>query len=120
MSHEPKPRTDEEFAYLERLTVLVDEGRVFSPDGYEYKAIDTIHHRVSINLPSDHSVRRYHIVWWKAKGYWPTVMIDHEDRIPHHDWIDNLREASTELQLSNRGPYTPLSPVVLRVRNYGR
>lgn len=118
MGHEPKPRTDEELAYLETLTVLVDEGRVFSPTGYEYCTPDPFGNRVQVYTPYG-NVRRYHVVWWKAKGYWPAMMIDHKDRVPYHDWIDNLREATEDVQASNRNPRGPLSPIVVRLRYVG-
>lgn len=50
---------------------------------------------------------RSHIIWWKAKGYWPRLTIDHENRIKSDDWIGNLREATMLEQAQNKGPRKP-------------
>lgn len=34
------------------------------------------------------------LAWFYVHGVWPTDRIDHKDNIRHHNWIDNLREAT--------------------------
>lgn len=46
---------------------------------------------------------RHHLVWAMTTGIWPTDEIDHKDRIPGHDWFDNLRPATRSQQLANSG-----------------
>jgi hypothetical protein len=36
-------------------------------------------------------------------GYWPENVIDHKDRVRHHNWIKNLREVSNQCNQRNRG-----------------
>jgi len=43
------------------------------------------------------------IIWLWYYGYMPEGLIDHKDRIKHHNWIDNLREASKSCNARNIG-----------------
>jgi hypothetical protein len=44
------------------------------------------------------------LAWLYVHGEWPKEQIDHKDRTRHHNWIDNLREATHSQNLINRGP----------------
>lgn len=37
------------------------------------------------------------------KGYFPEHTVDHKDRVRHHNWWDNLREATQQCQNRNKG-----------------
>ena len=47
--------------------------------------------------------KAHRLAWFYAYGYMPENIIDHEDRIRHHNWIKNLREASDQCSVRNRG-----------------
>lgn len=111
--HIPRQPSEEQFEFLESLRVDIDAGRVWRADGFEYCCICTFQGRVSIPWYNDGkyaTFRRYHIVWWRAKGYWPRMTIDHKDRIRHHDWIENLKEATMSEQAQNRNPQPKYKP----------
>lgn len=48
-----------------------------------------------------HSAHR--LAWFYVYGYLPENQIDHKDRVRHHNWIANLREASQQCQSRNAG-----------------
>jgi len=60
-----------------------------NPDGY-----------VSICVNSKYYLAR-RLAWFYVKGYMPENIIDHKDRIPYHNWISNLREASQSCNIRN-------------------
>jgi hypothetical protein len=43
------------------------------------------------------------LAWLYVYGYLPENIIDHKDRIKHHNWINNLREVSRQCNGRNRG-----------------
>jgi len=45
----------------------------------------------------------HRLAWFYEYGYMPENMIDHIDRIKHHNWILNLRETSRQCNLRNTG-----------------
>lgn len=45
----------------------------------------------------------HRLAWLYEKGYFPEHGLDHRDRVPGHDWISNLREASQQCNLINIG-----------------
>lgn len=94
-THDPKQPCDLTLQILGTYTVLPEEGRVISPEGYEYCAISEYTKRVMVyvglkGILKPRSIFRYHVVWWKATGKWPTLTIHHLDDIPNHDWFSNL------------------------------
>lgn len=44
----------------------------------------------------------HHVVWFLCKGSWPVIMLDHKDQNGEHNWIDNLQEATSQMQGRNR------------------
>ena len=44
----------------------------------------------------------HHVVWFICKGYWPQKQIDHIDRCPSNNNINNLREATDTENVLNR------------------
>jgi len=48
------------------------------------------------------SYKAHRLAWFYVYGYWPENDIDHKDRIKHHNWIENLREASKQCNARNR------------------
>ena len=48
------------------------------------------------------SMRAGRIVWAMTKGEWPTLTIDHINRVRDDDRIDNLRDATRSEQSHNR------------------
>jgi len=49
----------------------------------------------------DYKAHRLAILY--TDGYMPENTVDHKDRVPWHNWRDNLREASQQCQLRNCG-----------------
>lgn len=47
-------------------------------------------------------LRRYHIVWYLCRGWWPMLEIDHRDRNTLNDKIENLREVTVLQQQENK------------------
>lgn len=49
--------------------------------------------------------RRYYLAhrlaWFYVYGKWPKKDLDHKDHIRHHNWIDNLREATNKENSKN-------------------
>jgi len=45
----------------------------------------------------------HRLAWLYEYGYFPENFLDHKDRIRHHNWIKNLREASQQCNLRNTG-----------------
>jgi len=45
----------------------------------------------------------HRLAWLHYYGYFPEHGLDHKDRIRHHNWIKNLREASQQCNLRNTG-----------------
>ncbi len=43
------------------------------------------------------------LAWFHYYGYWPENMIDHIDRVKHHNWITNLREVTNQCNQRNCG-----------------
>jgi hypothetical protein len=44
------------------------------------------------------------LVWALHHGRWPMDELDHRDGVGHHNWIDNLREATRQEQMQNMRP----------------
>lgn len=45
----------------------------------------------------------HRLIWCWHHGYFPEGLLDHKDRIKHHNWIDNLKEASKQCNARNTG-----------------
>ena len=58
-------------------------------NGYIYLTVDYKH------------CNAHRICYCLYYGYFPENEIDHKDRIRHHNWISNLREASRQCQVIN-------------------
>jgi len=43
----------------------------------------------------------HRLAWLYVYGYFPENDLDHRDRIRHHNWIDNLREATKSCNAKN-------------------
>lgn len=55
---------------------------------------------IEISIDKKHYLA-HRIAWFHYYGYMPENQIDHKDRVRHHNWIDNLREASQQCQSRN-------------------
>jgi len=62
-----------------------------TPEGYKQIGID------------GKLYKAHRLAWLYYYGYFPEHVIDHRDRIKHHNWILNLREVSTQCNLRNTG-----------------
>lgn len=51
--------------------------------------------------------RRSRIIWKMTTGNDPIIEIDHKNRIPSNDWMDNLRLATRQQNARNWGPKKP-------------
>lgn len=47
----------------------------------------------------------HRIAWFYVHGYFPENLIDHKNRNEYDNWIDNLRETSSQCNLRNSGNY---------------
>lgn len=47
--------------------------------------------------------KAHRLAWLYVHGYFPENLLDHKDRIRHHNWINNLREASNQCNQRNTG-----------------
>lgn len=45
----------------------------------------------------------HRLAWFYVYGIWPKGLIDHKDTINDHNWIDNLREATSQQNNRNKG-----------------
>jgi len=45
--------------------------------------------------------KSHRLAWLYVYGYFPENIIDHKDRIPYSNWIDNLRESSHSCNIKN-------------------
>jgi hypothetical protein len=45
----------------------------------------------------------HRLAWFYVHGYFPEHGLDHKDRVRHHNWILNLREASQQCNMRNTG-----------------
>lgn len=84
-----------------------DDGRVNGPQKDD---VGELHKRSngSVNCRikiAGRNIRRSHLVWYLCKGYWNIMEIDHIDRDPMNDKIDNLREATDAEQQQNTSRY---------------
>lgn len=48
-----------------------------------------------VTIKVDNQTHKAHrLAWFYVHGAWPAHQIDHKDTTRHHNWIDNLREAT--------------------------
>jgi len=47
--------------------------------------------------------KAHRLAWLYVYGYLPENDLDHIDRVPYHNWIDNLREVSASCNMRNCG-----------------
>ena len=45
--------------------------------------------------------KAHRLAWLYVHGYFPEAGLDHRDRVKHHNWISNLREASQQCNMRN-------------------
>jgi hypothetical protein len=70
--------------------------------GYPAGGIDitTGYVRIAINR-KHYQAHRLAVLY--MEGYFPEHTVDHKDRVRHHNWYDNLREATKQCQMRNCG-----------------
>ena len=66
------------------------------------------------------SIPRSHLIWWKAKGKWPTGVVDHKNRKRYDDRITNLRDLSFSGNNLNKKRKNKYPPFVTRYAPTGR
>jgi len=49
--------------------------------------------------------KAHRLAWLYVYGYLPENSLDHIDRVPDHNWIDNLREVSPQCNMRNTNNY---------------
>lgn len=57
---------------------------------------------------------RARLAWFYVHGKWPVLQLDHRNCIRDDDRIDNLREATNQQNVANRGSYTGRSKGTIR------
>lgn len=99
----PKYPGDSFIAVIDRFNIDIQTGIVLGVNGEPVGSISKEGY-VRIGVWSNYKtklINRSHIVWYKATGEWPTMMVDHENRVKTDDRIDNLRELTPLESASN-------------------
>lgn len=89
MNHIPIKPTEEQLAWISKLEVDCNFGKVFR-DGKELGHFDKSVGYVKIVGPG-RIFRRHHIVWYHYHKVWPEQLVDYRDRSSTNDSIGNLR-----------------------------
>lgn len=100
MSRIPLPISPKDEEYLRKLNVDVDSGRIYNAAGREIGSRNG-EGRYQIRPSGSRKVFRYHVIWWKATGFWPTFELDHENRDKTDDRFNNLRASTPGLNNQN-------------------
>ncbi len=97
---------DEVIARLSQYHVNTAMGIIYNPAGKLVGNKDNSGYmRLSITRDGKQiSVRRCHIIFWAYYGNWPKKELDHKDRNKCNDRIDNLKEVTHQINMSNRTP----------------
>lgn len=80
-------------------TKIGDRAGVLHPNGYVYIRIDGFGYRA------------HRLGWFYVFKSWPTLEIDHIDRIKTNNAILNLRDVTSKVNQSNKVPKQPKSKV---------
>lgn len=88
----------------ENWTIKHEEGIILNKKGV---SIGSLHNSgyivVSVRIPGfSKQIFVHHLIWWKARGIWPTMQIDHEDLNKKNNKSYNLFEATHSRQMHNR------------------
>ena len=83
--------------------------------GTEAGCVDNVKGYVRVCVDG-HLYLAHRIIWFWVNGYMPENDIDHKDRIPWHNWWDNLREASKSCNMRNRKKHSNNKSGVTGVR----
>lgn len=81
------------------------KGSVIDPYGVEVVTPDTYGYvRVYVyGLPGkQRSLKRAHVIWWKATGKWPEFPLDHINGTRDDDRFENLRPTDRYLNMRNQ------------------
>lgn len=99
--HTPKPPTVEQLTHILKHWIIMPEkgiiwNKTFNRELGSAQANRTgkIYWIVPINTPKFRLLKRSHLIWWKAKGRWPILELDHIDRNSTNDISTNLKEAT--------------------------
>lgn len=103
-NHLPRQRTSLELEWLGTLIIDPVKGLVSNCAGNPLGSFNNLGYIqiVTTFKGTPITVKRCHIIWWKATGKWPTKMIDHIDRNKINDQISNLREVTIQENNTNR------------------
>lgn len=128
--------TETEKFIVEHLDIRPKEGKVYCRRpragskykiGEEFKGSNRDGY-IDIKMQQGHrrgglrkiSVPRSHLIWWKAKGRWPTGVVDHKDRNRSNDKIGNLKDATFSQNGLNKARVNKYPPFVTRYAPTGR
>lgn len=102
--HIPKQPTNEEIDYI-LSNFEYDSG---TGTLYKYRIKRQVFVKVGAKnngylmvIVSGREVYNHHVCWFLHYKIWPTMQIDHKDRNRSNNKIDNLREATYEIQNNN-------------------
>ena len=73
-------------------TKIGDRAGVLHPNGYVYIRIDGFGYRA------------HRLAWFYVFGVWPTLEIDHIDRVKTNNGILNLRDVTAKVNQNNKEP----------------
>lgn len=98
-----KTPTPTELSILASYTVNVATGQVWDSEGNEICNAHTNGY-VYIRIRQGQSLRNFkraNLIWWKAKGEWPPLPLDHDNRNRIDDSITNLIPKAHRQNMTN-------------------
>lgn len=120
MAGKTRPPSEVEWAYIDTLTINVEEGRVYR-NGRELGSNVGGYIKIGFNRVG-HPARQFfrsHLIWWAATGEWPEIMVDHREKPTTDDRISNLRNTNNRVNMLNRETRPRLLPKGVYLRNPG-
>lgn len=106
--HVPEVPSLEELKYIDDwFEYDVETGKLykFRPARQELVEIGAYNNGYLVSRILGREIYNHHICWYLYYKKWPVLQIDHEDRNRSNNKINNLREATYEIQNRNHPNY---------------
>ena len=111
MSHTPKPRSQKVLSVLRAKYFLMNGCLYVSATNRLHATKPNSGGRSLVKVRDENgkliSMFRSHVVWYLHTKKWPTALLDHVDRNPTNDHVDNLRESTSALNMRNTKVQNP-------------
>ena len=102
--HTPEIPSFEELQYIDDwFEYEVETGKLykFKPARQEFIEIGAYNNGYLVSKILGREIYNHHIIWYLYYKKWPRLQIDHEDRNRANNKIENIREATYEIQNRN-------------------